>query len=329
MRANGTLVWTWVWKVVTIASMLAATQAAGQGYPNQPVKLIVPFAAGGGTDVTARLVAEQLRPRLGAAVVVENRPGASASVGAGSVARSVPNGYTLLVGTATLAANTVVSGPSEGFDLLNDFEFIGKMGQLDLMIVTNPASKLDDLQALVNLMRAQPGKVTFGSPGIGSPAHLGGELLKQLTKADAVHVPYKGESAALNDLLAGQVTFQLCGVNVCIPRAQQGQLKALAVTAKKRSTMGPTIPTTAEAGVPGVEAGTWYFVAAPKGTPAAIVDKLNAALNDVYADEKFRTRLADQGVELEPGTTGAAVKAALQAEMDKWRPVVKAAGIKN
>ena len=319
----------WFWTVATLVSTFAAAPAAAQGYPNQPVKLVVPFTAGGGTDVTARLVAEQLRPRLGGPVVVENRPGASAAVGAGSVAHSAPNGYTLLVGTATLAANTVVSGPSENFDLINDFEFIGMMGQLDLVIVTNPSSKLDDLQGLVNLMRAQPGKVTFGSPGIGSPAHLGGELLKQLTKADAVHVPYKGESAALNDLLGGQVTFQLCGPNVCVPRIQQGQLKGLAIAAKKRSKMAPTIPTTAEAGVPGVEAGTWYFLAAPKGTPSAIVDKLNAALNEVFADEKFRLRLLDQGVEVDTGTTGAAVKAGLQAEMDKWRPVVKAAGIKN
>lgn len=321
--------WTWVWTVATLACMFAALPAAGQSYPNQPIKLIVPFTAGGGTDVTARLVAEQLRPRLGGPVVVENRPGASAAVGAGSVARSAPNGFTLLVGTATLAANTVVSGPSEGFDLINDFEFIGKMGQLDLVVVTNPGSKVDDLQGLVNLMRTQPGKVTFGSPGVGSPAHLGGELLKQLTKADAVHVPYKGESAALNDLLGGQTTFQLCGPNVCVPRIQQGQLKGLAIAAKKRSTMAPTIPTTAEAGVPGLEAGTWYFLAAPKGTPAGIVDKLNGALNEVFADEKFRTRLLDLGVEVEAGTTGAAVKSGLQAEMDKWRPVVRAAGIKN
>lgn len=318
--------WKWIWAV---AALVCTFAAAAQSYPNQPIKLIVPFAAGGGTDVTARMVAEQLRPRLGTSVVVENRPGASAAVGAGVVAHSAPNGYTLLVGTATLAANTVVSGPAENFDLINDFEFVGKMGSLDLIVVTNAALKVEDLQGLVNLMRTQPAKVTFGSPGIGSPAHLGGELLKQLTKGDAVHVPYKGESAALNDLLGGQITFQLCGPNVCVPRIQQGQLKGLAIAAKKRSGMAPTIPTTAEAGVPGLEAGTWYFVAAPKGTPAAIVDKLNGALNAVFADEKFRTRLLDQGVEVETGTTGAAVKSGLQAEMDKWRPVVKAAGIKN
>ena len=318
--------WKWIWAV---AALVCTFAAAAQSYPNQPIKLIVPFAAGGGTDVTARMVAEQLRPRLGTSVVVENRPGASAAVGAGVVARSAPDGYTLLVGTATLAANTVVSGPAENFDLINDFEFVGKMGSLDLIVVTNAALKVEDLQGLVNLMRTQPAKVTFGSPGIGSPAHLGGELLKQLTKGDAVHVPYKGESAALNDLLGGQITFQLCGPNVCVPRIQQGQLKGLAIAAKKRSGMAPTIPTTAEAGVPGLEAGTWYFVAAPKGTPAAIVDKLNGALNAVFADEKFRTRLLDQGVEVETGTTGAAVKSGLQAEMDKWRPVVKAAGIKN
>ncbi len=318
---------------LVIAGLVACTtsgsNALAQTYPNQPIKLVVPFTAGGGTDVTARMVAEQLAPRLGKPVIVENRPGASAAIGASTVAHTAPNGYTLLVGTATLVTNTLVSGPSENFDVINDFEFIGKIGQLDHIVMVNARSNINTLQDLVNLMRAQPGKVSFGSPGVGSPGQLGGELLKQLTKTNALHVPYKGESAALTDLLAGTITFQLCSPNVCVPRIQDGSLRGIAVAAKKRSKMAPTIPTSAEAGVPGFESGTWYYLAAPKKTPAAIVQKLNAALNEVFADEKFRARMLELGVEVEPGTTPAGVEAAMQSEMNKWRPVIKAAGIKG
>ena len=311
-----------------LAAVFASAPSFAQNYPTQPIKLIVPFTAGGGTDVTARLIAEQLAPKLGQPIVVENRAGASAAVGAGVVAHSPPNGYTLLVGTATLVTNALVSGPSENFDVIKDFEFIGKIGQIDHIVMVNSKSEIKDLKGLVNLMRSQPSMVSFGSPGIGSPGQLGGELLKQLTKADALHVPYKGESAALTDLLGGQITFMLCSPNVCVPRINDGSLRGLAVAAKKRSKMAPSIPTTAEAGVPGFEAGTWYYLAAPKGTPQAIVEKLNGALNEVFADEKFRAKMQELGVEVGP-TTPAGVKQALQAEMDKWRPVVKAAGIAN
>jgi tripartite-type tricarboxylate transporter receptor subunit TctC len=318
-----------LYAIATLVFTLAATTAIAQNYPSRPIKFVVPFTAGGGTDVTARLVAEKLAPKLGQPIVVENRPGASAAVGAGTVVHAQPDGYTLLVGTATLITNVLVSGPRENFDVINDFEFIGKIGQIDLIVMVNAKSNINTLQDLVNLMRTQPDKVSFGSPGIGAPGQLGGELLKQLTKTNALHVPYKGESAALTDLLAGTTTFQLCSPNVCVPRIRDGSLRGLAVAAKTRSPMAPEIPTTAEAGVPGFEAGTWYYLAAPKKTPAAIIKKINTALNEVFADEKFRVQMSQTGVEVEPGTSPAGVKAAMQAEMDKWRPVVKAAGIKN
>jgi tripartite-type tricarboxylate transporter receptor subunit TctC len=306
---------------------MAAPPVLAETYPSQPIKFVIPFTAGGGTDVTARMLAEQMGPKLGQTIIADNRPGASAGLAAATVAKEKPNGYTLLIGTATLAANAVVDGPSSKLDLLNDFDYIGKIGQIDLILVVPAQLRIDTLAGLVNLMKTQPGKVQFGSPGIGSPAHLGGELLKLVTKTDALHIPYKGESAALNDLLGGQTTFQLCAPFVCAPRIQEGTLKGLAVTAKHRSKLVPNIPTSAEAGAPGVEAGTWYYIAAPKGTPAPIIKKLNAALNEVLADEKFKARLLAMGVEAEPGTTPEKVKGDLQAEMDKWRPVVKAAGI--
>jgi tripartite-type tricarboxylate transporter receptor subunit TctC len=305
-----------------------ASPSHAEPYPSQPIKLVVPFTAGGGTDAAARVIAEALQKRLGQPLVVENRPGASAGVGAAAVAHAAPNGYTLLVGTATLAANAVVS-PTPNLDIVNDFEFIGKIGQIDLVLVTNPKLPVKDLRELIELMRSHPDQISFGSPGNGAPAHLGVELLKLVTKTKATHIPYKGESAAISDLIGGHVDFQLCAPLVCAPRVQEGSLKALAVAAKSRSKLLPNVPTMAEAGVPGVEAGTWYYLAAPKGTLPAVVQKLNAALNEVLADDKVKTQLLNMGVETAPGTTPAAVKNGLQAEMDKWRPVVKAAGLKS
>lgn len=313
---------------VACTAMLLATPAVQAAeYPSQPIRFIIPFTAGGGADVTARALAEQLGPKLGQSIVSENRPGASAGLGAATVMREKPDGYTLLVGTATLAANAVVDGPATPFDLLEDFDYIGKIGQIDLILVVPATLNVDTLPGLVHLMKTQPGKVQFGSPGIGAPAHLGGELFKLVVKGDALHIPYKGESAALVDLIGGQTTFQLCAPFVCVPRIQDGSLKGLAVAAKQRSRLAPAIPTMAEAGVPGVEVGTWYYLAAPKGTPPAVIAKINAALNDVLSEEKFKAKLLAMGVETEAGTTPASVKSGLKAEMDKWRPVVKAAGI--
>jgi tripartite-type tricarboxylate transporter receptor subunit TctC len=312
----------------TVLSLgFTTTPVHAQGYPTQPIKLVVPFTPGGGTDVTTRVVAEQLGPKLGQTIIVENRPGASAGLAAATVAKEKPNGYTLLVGTATLATNALLGGPGVNFDLLKDFEFVGKMGKIDLLLVVPTSLKINRLSDLVDLMKTQPGKVQFGSPGIGAPAHLGGELLKLVTKSDALHIPYKGESAAVTDLIGGQTTFQFCAQLACGPRIQDGSLKALAVAAKERSKLAPNVPTMAEAGVPGVEAGTWYFIAAPKGTPEAVIKKLNTALNEVLRDEKVKARLFAMGVDVDAHTSPADVRSSLQAEMDKWRPVVKAAGI--
>jgi len=308
---------------------LTGAQASAQAFPDQPVKLIVPFTAGGATDVAARLLAEKLTPMLGQPVVVENRPGASASVAATSVARAAPNGYNILVGSSTLASNAVVPGSTMNFDLLKDFEFIGEIARSDLIVVTSSKTGVTNLRGLLDLMRTQRDKVQFGSAGVGSSGHLGGELLKHKTGTSALHIPYRGESVAVADLIGGQTTFQLCTPSSCARLVQEGVLRAVAVTAKKRSSLLPNVPTMAEAGLPGVEAGPWWFLAAPKGTPGPIVDKLNASLNAVLADPRYRTRLQELGMEVEPQTTPAAVRTELQAEMDKWRPVVKAAGITN
>jgi tripartite-type tricarboxylate transporter receptor subunit TctC len=315
-------------KYLTIAAaVLGALAAPAQAdeYPIKPIQLVIPYVAGGGTDALARMVAQKMSDRLGQRVVPENRPGAGTALAAGLVARATPDGYTLLFGTMAHALNATMN-PNLSFDSVNDFEFVGKVGQIGLMVVTNPKLKVNDLKGLVAQMRSQPGKAQFGSAGIGTPMHLGGELMKQVTKTDAVHVPYKGESAALTDLLGGQITFMLCSVTTCAPRAQDGSLKALAITATHRSPLAPSVPTVAEAGFPGAEVNTWLFIAAPKGTPTAVVAKLNSALNGILADDSFKTRAQAMGVELESRTTPEATKTLVKTEIAKWRPIINATG---
>jgi tripartite-type tricarboxylate transporter receptor subunit TctC len=312
-------------KGMGILFAVTAFAAGAQEYPNAPIQLLIPHAAGGGTDVLARIVAEQLSLRLGQRVVPENRPGAGTALASGYVARAAPTGYTLLLNTAAHALNATMNKDLQ-FDPVNDFEFVGKIGQVGLLLMVNPQYvKAKDVRELVNFMQSTPGNVQYGSAGIGTPMHLGGELLKVVTKTDAVHVPYKGESAVLSDLLGGRLTFMLCSITMCGPRAQDGSLRALAVTSASRSALVPNIPTIAEAGFRDVEINSWFFIAAPKSTPESVVNKLNKALNEMLADEKFRKRAQAMGVQPETHTTPAATKALVQSEIEKWRPIAKAA----
>jgi tripartite-type tricarboxylate transporter receptor subunit TctC len=306
--------------------ILPSAPARAQAYPTQPIKLVVPFAAGGATDALGRLLAEQFTTRLGQAVLVENKPGASAAIGALAVAKAAPNGYTLLVGSATLASNALTS-PTANLDVVSDFEFIGKLAQIDLVLATSPRLNVKDLHGFLQLARTRT--LSFGSPGTGTPGHLGVELLELETRTKATHVPYKGESGAITDLLGGHLDFMLCSPPVCGAHLREGTLTPIAILSKQRSSLLPNVPTMAEAGAPRVEAGVWYYLAAPKGTPAPIVAKLNAVLNETLRDEKFRARAHEVGLETEASTTAASVRPALQAETEKWRPVVEAAGIRN
>jgi tripartite-type tricarboxylate transporter receptor subunit TctC len=311
---------------VICASLAAMPCSAAQDYPDRPIQLVIPYAPGGGTDVLARYVAEYLGDRLGQKVIPDNRPGAGTAIGAGVVARAAPNGYTLLFSTLAHSLNATMN-PKLQFDPVNDFEFVGRVGQGQLFIMVNPQYvKVDNLGSLITLMRTKNEKVAFASAGVGSPMHLGGELLKQFTKGDATNVPYKGEAPALADLLGGRVTFMLCSISACGPYIQERKLKPLAVMAPRRSVFAPMVPTTAEAGFPGVELNTWYFIAAPKGTPPAVITRLNQALNEVLIDGGFKRRVYTMGVELETRTTPAGTRALVQSEIDKWRPIIKASG---
>lgn len=309
-----------------LVGLMLQHPAQAQNYPNQPIRLVIPYVTGGGSDVLGRMLAEQLGTRLGQPIVPENKPGAATMLAATQVARAAPNGYTVLISTLAHALNPSLQ-PQLPYDPVKDFEFIGKVGSFGFVVVTTPKLGVKDLPELVERMRAEPGKLQFGSAGVGSPMHLGGEYLKHLSKTDAIHVPYKGEGAALTDLLGGHISFMLCTVSTCASRVQDGSLRALAAPSPRRSALLPNVPTSAEAGLPGYEIYTWIFLAAPKGTPAAVVQRLDRVLNEVLADEKFRARVTAMGVDLETHSTPAATKQLVQSEIDKWRPVIKASGM--
>jgi tripartite-type tricarboxylate transporter receptor subunit TctC len=258
-------------------------------------------------------------------MIVENRPGAGAVLATGQVAKAAPDGYTLLFTTLAHSINASMN-KSLPFDPMNDFEFVGKVGQLTFAIIVNPAIGASDLGTLVKLMRANPGKYQFTSSGVGTPMHLGAELLKQLTGTDAMHIPTKGETVALTDLLGGRVAFMLCSITTCASRIQDGSIKALAVTSASRSAQVPNVPTAGEAGVPGLETYSWFIIAAPKGTPGGVIARVSGALNEVLKDAQVRARVATMGIETDRSSTPEGTKAYVQSEIDKWRPIVRATG---
>ncbi len=305
--------------------LMAAQSYAQDAYPSRPIKLILPFTAGGATDVAARIVAEALPARLGQPVVVENRTGAGTVVGTEAVARAAPDGYTLLFTTLSHAINATLHKKLP-YDTMGDFEFVARVGQVTFILMAHPKLGVSDFASFRKLLEENPGKHQFASAGNGTPMHLGLELLKTLTKTDAQHIPYRGESAALNDLLSGQVSYMLCSVTTCAQRVGDGSMRPLVLSASKRSALVPTVPSAPEVGVPEFETYSWFVVLAPKGTPAAIVSRVNAAVNEVLADDALRKRLGALGVDLETSSTPESTRAFIQKELDRWAPVVKATG---
>jgi len=302
------------------ACIVPAT-AADEDFPNRPVRLVIPFAPGGASDVLARAVAESLAQRLAQPVIAENRPGGTTAIAASYVAKSKADGYTLLFGTATHAILAAIETNLQ-FDAVNDFDYIGKVGQVGFVLLANPQLKANDFQGLLAMARAEPGKLQFGSAGNNSQAHLWTDAVLQQAGGRALHVPYRGEMPAFVDVMGGQLHFMICTWTACGGRVSEGRVKALAVTTRNRYASAPNIPTVAEAGVPSAEVYWWAFVAAPKGTPPPVLQKISAALNDTLKDEKFRSRLAAMGVEPETQTTSAATRALVQSDVERWRGVV-------
>lgn len=297
-----------------------------QPYPAKPVRMVVTFAAGGGTDLVARAVSPKLSEFLGQPVVVENRAGANGAVGADAVAKAPADGYTLCV----CAAGTMVVGPhltKQPFDTFRDFAPVSLLATNPFVVTVNPAVKARSVRELIEVAKANPGKINYGSSGVGGAPHLSTELFKHMTGVNMVHVAYKGLGPALTDLLGGQIQVMLADVGVVAPHVRSGKLRGLAVTSAERSAAVPDLPTVAEAGVPGYASGTWYGVLAPAGTPAPILARLSADIGKVLGVPEIKSALVAQGVEPAP-MTPEKYGAFMRAEHAKWGKVIRDAGIK-
>ena len=303
----------------------AARSASAQAYPTRPVRIVVGFAAGGSTDIGARVIGQWLHERLGQPFVIESRPGAGTNVATESVVRAPPDGYTLLMVGPSSAVNATLYDKLN-FVFLRDIAPVASLIRQPQIMLANPSVTTQTVPELIAYAKANPGKITMASAGVGSVGHLVGELFKMMAGVDFIHVPYRGAGPALADLLGGQVLISFAGIAGSIDHVRSGKLRALAVTTAARSPALPDVPTVSEF-VPGFEAGDWLGLGAPKKTPAAIVDKLNSEIAAALADPKITARFADLGgtaLALTPAEFGKL----LADETEKWGKVIRAAHIK-
>ncbi len=308
-------------------TLVGIRPAAAQDFPNRPITLIVPFPPGGSTSIVGRIVADKLADVLGQQIVVDNRGGAGGSIGTRAVAKSAPDGYTIVLGyTGTLAI-----GPSlysnVGYDPRKDFAAIGRIGTAPNTLVVHPSFAVHSVAELIAYAKANPGKVNYGSAGVGTVSHVCGEYFANAANIKLVHVPYKGTGPALIDLLGGHIPMAFAPFPATHENAKNGKLRMLAVTSATRSTLAPDVPTVAEAGLTGFEAVLRYGLAAPAGTPRPIIERLNKALNAVLASDDIRKRLAIEGAEPLPGTPEQYADD-IDREETTWSQVVKASGAK-
>jgi tripartite-type tricarboxylate transporter receptor subunit TctC len=312
--------------LVVLAPALAQP-ATAQTYPDRPITLVVPYPAGGGNDVLARLVAEKMAKALGQSIVIENRGGAGGTIATRQVAKSTPDGYTLLIATSSLAINPSLY-PNVGYDPRKDFAPIGLLASSSNIALVHPSVLARSVPELIALAKEKPGKVDFASTGSGSSVHLAAELFASMAGIKLNHVPYRGSGPALTDLLGSHVSIMFATLPPAIGLVRDGKVRALGVTGPKRSVVFPDIPTIAEAGLPGYEAVLHYGLVAAAGTPRPIVEKLNAALRETLSDEDLRRRLGTEGAEALPSTPEA-YATDIDHEEIKWSKIVKESGARG
>lgn len=312
--------------LVFAACLLAAAGSArAEDYPARPITLIVPAAAGGATDVLARIVAEPLRKALGQPVVVENKAGGGGVLGMQLVAKTAPDGYTIAMGN--IGPNAINVAIQKNLSYSNrSFVAIGRVAVMPNIVVTQPDRPINSIKEMIDFAKANPGKLDFASSGVGQSIHMSGELFKVMAGVDMVHVPYKGSGPAVQDLLGGQVALMFDNLASSMPHVKSGKLKALAVTSAERWPAAKDIPTVAESGVPGFEVVAWFGLMAPAGTPQPIVDRLNAELAKLLADPAVKERLLALGAEASP-TSPQEFTSFIDAETAKWGDVVKRANV--
>jgi tripartite-type tricarboxylate transporter receptor subunit TctC len=316
----------WLAAGACAAGLLQALPAAAQNYPTRPVRIIVPFAAGGSADVYARFLAQRLPDILGQSFVVENRPGAGAVIGTEVVAKSPPDGYTLLLMSNTHTVNETLVA-NKPYHLTRDFVAVAPINSSDLILAAHPSLAASNMPQLLKLAKEKPGRINYASSGTGTPYHMAGELLKSLGGIYLVHIPYKGSSGARTDLLGGQVDLMFDAVTTMVEQVKSGKVKAIATTGKTRSVVLPDVPTVHEAGIPNYEATIWLGLLAPKGTPPAVVQRLNEAVTRITSNPEVQQGWARQGASamvMNP----AAFENYLQEDIAKWAKVINTAHIK-
>ena len=307
--------------------VLALSASAQQSvYPSRAIRLIDPFPPGGAVDLVTRSMAQKLSEALGQPVVSENKPGAGTNIGTEAAVRATPDGYTLLITSSAVATNVSLFKKLP-FDPVRDLAPVGLLVQTPLILAVNPTVPVKSVQELIDLAKASPGRVVYGSSGTGSSGHLSVELFRTLANIDLLHVPYKGGAPALLALMAGEVQVNIGNITVALPQAKAGKIRALAITSATRVELAPDLPTVAEAGVPGYEAIGWYAMFAPAGTPQAIVNRLNAEINKILKTPDVRERFL--GVGMVPlGGSAQELADYHKVEIARWAKVIKAANIK-
>ena len=313
-------------RVVAFAFTCVALGVSAQSYPTKPVKIIVPFAAGGPADIYARVLGEKLQAALGQAFVIEDRPGGGAIVGTDAVAKSTPDGYTLLMMSNTHTVNESLFA-EKPYQLMRDLVPVAPVNYSDLVMVVHPSVPAATLGEFLALARAKPGAMNYASSGPGTPYHMAGELLKAMAGVDIVHIPYKGSSGARTDILGGQVQMMFDAITTMAPNVRAGKLKALGTSGKVRSTVLPEVPTLSEAGVPGYDAVIWLGIMAPAGTPRAIVDRLNTEITRATNSPELKEAWARQGavsMSMSPEEFGRYMR----EDIEKWARIVKISGAK-
>jgi tripartite-type tricarboxylate transporter receptor subunit TctC len=312
------------------AALPALSRAArAQAYPTRPITMVVPFAAGGPTDVIGRVLAERMRALLGQPVIIENTAGAAGNLGVGRVARAAPDGYTIVVGFVGTHVFNGAMYPLQ-YDVLNDFTPISLIANIPYLIVAKKGFPANDLKGLIAWLKANPDKASAATGGVGTPQHVGALLFQNITSTHFQLVPYRGAAPAMQDLVGGQVDLMFDSAANSLPHVRAGGAKVYAATTKSRLASAPDIPTVDEAGLPGFYFSAWYALWAPKATPRSVISRLNSAVVEALADERVRTSLADQGMEIFPREqqTAEALGAFQKAEIEKWWPIIKAANIK-
>lgn len=305
----------------------AMAQAPDAGWPERPIRLVVPFPAGSSTDIIARIIAQKLGHRVGQQIVIENRAGASGNIGADAVAKAAPDGYTIGIATASTHAVAASLSANLPYDPIRDFAPVSMIGSQPYVLVLYPGLPAHNLAELLALAKAKPGTLNYGSAGVASLAHLATALLASMAGVTLTHVPYKSSAQSVTDMMTGRLDMQFATIAPTLPNIQAGQLRALVTSGRTRVAALPEVPTVAESGIAGYEAALWVSFVAPPATPAAIVARLNREVNEILSSAEGKEALVAQGMEAQPGPPDA-VTERIQTDIEKWRAVVTKAGIR-